>query len=82
MCPIAANLSPRPVNLTCATLYETCLNFCILNARSLINKRYELGEFLNAHHFDVVAITEAWLPSDIPANAMRLLAIPKFALDA
>lgn len=47
------------------------LTFCLFNARSLIIKLHELAEFLDADHFDVIAIFEPWLSSDVFENEIR-----------
>ena len=52
--------------------YQTELTVCYTNARSLLNKRTELGNMIDSGNPDVIIITETWLTSDVTDNEVDL----------
>jgi hypothetical protein len=48
-----------------------CINFGLLNAHSMGRKTALVNDVIADHRFDVVALTETWIPSDAP-NAVKL----------
>lgn len=70
----AEEAHPKDDNMDfrCTTFFDTYLNFCLFNFRSLISKPDDFGEFLGAYHFDVIAITEILLSSENFENKIRL----------
>jgi len=58
----------------CHSVVNTLLNCCLINARSLCNKRVELHHFMVTDSPDVLLVTESWLT---PEYSSTLLADPK-----
>ena len=54
-----------------ARKYQTELTVCYTNARSLLNKRTELGHRIDAENPEVIIITETWLTPDVTDNEVN-----------
>lgn len=60
-----------------ARKYQTELTVCYTNARSLLNKKTELGHMKDSENPEVIIITETWLTSDVTDNEVNL---PNFTM--
>ena len=66
--PVGPNLrnlieiTPNPIKRY--TLRARCVNFCLLNARSINNKTTIIKDFVVENNIDLLGVTETWLQSD------------------
>ena len=54
------SIKRHPLNSSSAN----SLNFCLLNARSIINKTLQIKDFVVDKNIDILALTETWLKPD------------------
>ena len=60
-----------------------CVQFCVLNVRSIKNKTMTVKDFVVDRDIDILALTETWLhPGNIDDAEIRLEPYAQLALDS
>ena len=69
------SIKRHPLNSSSAN----SLNFCLLNARSIINKTLQIKDFVVDKNIDILALTETWLkPDDRSDYTIRDITLVEF----
>ena len=71
---LIGNVEPNP-----SPLYQSMINFGLMNVRLAVNKTALIHDVIRDHHLDLIAITETWMFSDQPDAVARDIAPTGFS---